>query len=107
MLRRQGWSITLAGNGVEACRHFLDDVFDLVLMDVQMPEMDGLEATRRMRAQEALRGSARTPILALTAHASQAQREQCLAQGMDSVINKPVNLPGLLREIAAAVECSA
>ncbi|MCX6626916.1 MAG: ATP-binding protein, partial [Candidatus Solibacter sp.] len=103
MLRRQGWSVTLAGNGVEACRHFLEDGFDLVLMDVQMPEMDGLEATRRIRAEEARRGSARLPILALTAHASQAQHEQCLAQGMDVVITKPINLPGLLREIAAVV----
>jgi CheY-like chemotaxis protein len=107
MLRRQGWSVTLAGNGVEACRHFGENCFDLVLMDVQMPEMDGLEAARRIRAEEARRGSARTPIMALTAHASQAQHEQCLAQGMDSVITKPVNLPDLLREIAAVVGCTA
>ena len=54
---------------------------------------------------EVSRGSTRTPILALTAHASQAQREQCLEHGMDSVITKPVNLPGLLREITAVVGC--
>ena len=107
MLRRQGWSVTLAGNGVETCRYFGENSFDLVLMDVQMPEMDGLEAARRIRADEARRGLARTPILALTAHASQAQHEQCLAQGMDGVITKPVNLPGLLREIAAVVGCTA
>jgi signal transduction histidine kinase/ActR/RegA family two-component response regulator len=107
MLRRQGWSVTMAINGVEACRYFGESCFDLVLMDVQMPEMDGLEATRRIRAEEARRGSARTPILALTAHASQTQHEQCLAQGMDSVITKPVNLPSLLREIAAVVGCPA
>jgi CheY-like chemotaxis protein len=76
-------------------------------MDVQMPEMDGLEAARRIRAEEARRGSTRTPILALTAHASQAQHEQCLVHGMDSVITKPVNLPNLLREIAAVVGCAA
>jgi CheY-like chemotaxis protein len=107
MLRRQGWSVTLAINGVEACRCFGESRYDLVLMDVQMPEMDGLEAARRIRAEEARRGSVRTPILALTAHASQAQHEQCLAQGMDSVITKPVNLPSLLREIAAVVGCPA
>jgi signal transduction histidine kinase/ActR/RegA family two-component response regulator len=107
MLRRQGWSVTLAINGVEACRCFGESCFDLVLMDVQMPEMDGLEAARRIRAEEARRGSARTPILALTAHASQAQHEQCLAHGMDSVLTKPVNLPNLLREIAAVVGCAA
>jgi two-component system, sensor histidine kinase len=105
MLRRQGWSVTLAVNGVEACRYFLENSYDLVLLDVQMPEMDGLEAARRIRGEEVSRGSTRTPILALTAHASESQREQCLEHGMDSVITKPVNLPGLLREINAVVGC--
>ena len=105
MLRRQGWNVTLAVNGVEACRYFLENSYDLVLLDVQMPEMDGLEAARRIRAEEVSRGSTRTPILALTAHASESQREQCLEYGMDSVITKPVNLPGLLREITAVVGC--
>jgi signal transduction histidine kinase/ActR/RegA family two-component response regulator len=103
MLGRQGWSVTLAVNGVDACRHFRESCFDLVLMDVQMPEMDGLEATRRIRAEETRRGLARTPIIALTAHASEAQREQCLGHGMDSVVTKPVNLAALMREIAAVV----
>jgi two-component system, sensor histidine kinase len=105
MLRRQGWNVTLAVNGVEACRYFLENSYDLVLLDVQMPEMDGLEAARHIRAEEVRRGSARTPILALTAHASESQREQCLEHGMDSVITKPVSLPGLLREISAVVGC--
>ncbi len=107
MLRRQGWTVTLAINGVEAWRYFRENRFDLVLMDVQMPEMDGLEAARRIRAEEAARGLLRTPILALTAHASQVQHEQCLAQGMDSVITKPINLPNLLREIGAILACTA
>jgi CheY-like chemotaxis protein len=68
-----------------------------------MPEMDGLEAARRIRAEEADRELTRTPILALTAHASKAQHEQCLANGMDSVTTKPINMPDLLREIAALV----
>jgi CheY-like chemotaxis protein len=106
MLRRQGWSVTLAVNGVEAFRHFQENYFDLVLMDVQMPEMDGLEATRQIRAEEGRRGLSRTPIVALTAHASQAQHEECLEQGMDSVITKPISLPGLLREIDAVVGCT-
>jgi signal transduction histidine kinase len=103
MLSRQGWNVTLAVNGVEACRHFLEKSFDLVLMDVQMPEMDGLEAARRIRLEEADRGLARTPILALTAHASKTQHDQCLAHGMDSVTTKPVSMPDLLREIASLV----
>jgi CheY-like chemotaxis protein len=107
MLRRQAWTVTLAVNGVEACRHFRESCFDLVLMDVQMPEMDGLEATRQIREEEAVRCLGRTPILALTAHASQAQHQQCLAAGMDAVITKPVSLPALLREIADAVRCTA
>jgi CheY-like chemotaxis protein len=67
----------------------------------------GLEAARRIRADEVRRALARTPIMALTAHASQAQHERCLAQGMDGVITKPVNLPGLLRQIAAVMRCTA
>ena len=107
MLRRQGWIVTLAVNGVEACHHFRENSFDLVLMDVQMPELDGLEATRQIRADEASRSLVRTPILALTAHAAQAQHEECLAVGMDAVITKPVNLPGLLSEIVAILGCPA
>ena len=107
MLSRRGWNVTLAVNGVEACRLFLEQSFDLVLMDVQMPEMDGLEAARRIRTEEAERGLGRTPILALTAHASKAQHEQCLANGMDSVTTKPINMPDLLREIGLLLECPA
>jgi CheY-like chemotaxis protein len=103
MLRRQNWSVTLAGNGEEAYRCFLESDFDLILMDVQMPEVDGLEAARRIRQAERSHGLGRIPILALTAHAAQAQHQQCLAAGMDAVITKPVNLPGLLAQIAAAL----
>jgi len=103
LLRRQGWSITLAANGKEAYRHFLRSRFDLILMDVQMPEMDGLEATALIRREEtSRRGSgseSRTPIVALTAHTSQSQHDQRLAAGMDLVVTKPVNLQALLRGI--------
>jgi signal transduction histidine kinase/CheY-like chemotaxis protein len=108
MLRRQGWGVTLAANGREAYDRFLQAQFDLVLMDVQMPEMDGLQATRLIRREEARRSadSARppTPIVALTAHASEQQHQQCLTDGMDAVITKPVNLAALLhciREVLA------
>jgi two-component system, sensor histidine kinase len=104
VLRRQGWSITLASNGEEAWGHFRDGCFDLILMDVQMPEMDGLQATRLIREQEMRHASGeRIPILALTAHASLAQHEECLAVGMDGILTKPLSVPSLLREIRAMV----
>ena len=103
MLRRQGWSITLAENGEQAYQCFLDSQFDVILMDVQMPGMDGFEATQLIRQEETRRGAMpaghRIPIIALTAHASESQRDQCLAAGMDMVITKPVRLDGLLAGI--------
>jgi signal transduction histidine kinase len=99
MLSRQGWATTLATNGDEAWRKFAPDAFDLVLMDVQMPEMDGLSATRRIRELEAQRDSGRTPVLALTAHASESQHLQCLAVGMDGVVTKPVAFRALMDSI--------
>ena len=101
MLQRQGWGVTLAANGKEAFERFLHQRFDLILMDVQMPEVGGLETTRMIRQEERRRppDAHRTPIIALTAHASKPQHEQCLSEGMDAVITKPVNLPSLLGRI--------
>jgi signal transduction histidine kinase/AmiR/NasT family two-component response regulator len=103
MLQRQNWTVTLANNGEEAFRCFLESRFDLVLMDVQMPEVDGLEATGRIRQAERNHSLSRIPILALTAHAAPAQHQQCLSAGMDAVITKPVNFAALLAQIAAAL----
>jgi signal transduction histidine kinase/ActR/RegA family two-component response regulator len=104
VLRRQGWSITLASNGEEAWSHFRDGVFDLILMDVQMPEMDGLQATQLIREEERRRSPGeRIPILALTAHASPAQHKECLAVGMDGILTKPISVPNLLQEIRAVI----
>jgi CheY-like chemotaxis protein len=76
-----------------------------VLMDVQMPEMDGLEATRLIRSEERRNsGGARVPILALTAHASGSQHAQCLAEGMDGVLTKPISLQVLMREVRAVLQ---
>jgi CheY-like chemotaxis protein len=100
MLRRQGHTVTLAKNGGEAYRHFLSGRFDLVLMDIQMPEVDGLEATRLIRGEEIRRQSGHLPILALTAHASLTQREQCIAAGMDGVLTKPIELATLAHAVA-------
>jgi CheY-like chemotaxis protein len=108
VLGRHGWSVTLASNGEEAWGHFRDGRFDLILMDVQMPEMDGLQATRLIREDEKRRASGeRIPILALTAHASLSQHEECLAVGMDGILTKPLNVPSLLSEIRAMVHKGA
>ena len=90
MLKRMGHRVTLANNGAEACGTFDSGPFDLVLMDVQMPEMDGFEATRRMRQRERETGT-RVPIVAMTAHAMSGDRERCLDAGMDDHITKPIS----------------
>jgi len=95
-----GHKLMLAGDGELALRICRRVGVDLVLMDVQMPGMDGLEATRRIRALPGPRGE--VPILGLTAYADKAQVARCLAAGMDGQISKPVDYATLVREIAAA-----
>jgi CheY-like chemotaxis protein len=87
MLTRIGCEVTLAHNGDEAIALIAGEHFDVVLMDCQMPEMDGFEATRRIRAREG--SGPRLPIVALTANALQGDRERCLAAGMDDYLSKP------------------
>jgi len=101
LLEKRGHRVTLAGNGLEALAWQLRAEFDAVLMDVQMPELDGLEATRRWRAAEA--GARRVPIIAMTANAMQGDREKCLAAGMDAFVSKPVNPQELFAVLAAGV----
>jgi CheY-like chemotaxis protein len=90
MLTKMGHSVTLAGNGAEAVARWSEEPFDLIFMDVQMPEMDGLEATRRIREREAstLR---HIPIVAVTAHAMTGDAERFLAAGMDGYVSKPIS----------------
>ena len=89
LLEKRGHRATVAGNGAEALDELAHGVFDLVLMDVQMPDVDGLEATRRIRARERETGG-HVPIIAMTAQALQGDRERCLAAGMDDYLSKPV-----------------
>ena len=88
MLEKMGHAPICARNGREALDKLNADI-DLVLMDIQMPEMDGLEATRRIRTDPRFAAQARTPIVALTAHAMAGDRERFLAQGMDAYLSKP------------------
>jgi len=92
--------VDIAGNGVEALIAMEHCRYDLVLMDVQMPEMDGLEATRRIRAPKSRVRNPNVPIIAMTAHAMRGDREQCLAAGMNDYVIKPV----LPRAIQAALQ---
>ncbi len=99
MLEKSGHRVTVAKNGREAVDLTLHQGFDLVLMDVQMPEMDGYEATKAIRTGELNTGS-HIPIVAMTAHAMQGDRERCLTAGMDDYLAKPIHLKGLLDKVA-------
>jgi CheY-like chemotaxis protein len=94
LLTKRGHWLVQAANGHEALASACAESFDLILMDVQMPEMDGFEATRLIRAQEP--PGRRTPIVAMTAHAMVGDRERCLAAGMDDYLSKPLDKAALL-----------
>jgi CheY-like chemotaxis protein len=88
LLEQVGYHADVAGNGLEAIAAIEGSVYDLVLMDVQMPELDGLEATRRIRRRWP--GPAGPRIVAMTANAMEGDREACLEAGMDDYISKPI-----------------
>ena len=98
LLEKRGHTVSLARNGWEALALLEQRPFDIVLMDVMMPEMDGFEATRRIREKEKASG-AHFPIIALTAHAMRGDKEQCLAAGMDGYVSKPINMEELFSVI--------
>jgi signal transduction histidine kinase/CheY-like chemotaxis protein/uncharacterized protein YdeI (BOF family) len=97
LLERLGHTVTLAANGAEALDRWREGCFDIVLMDVQMPTMDGFEATHRIREEEGVTGR-HTPIVAMTAHAMSGDQQRCLEAGMDGYLSKPVN-PRALEQV--------
>ena len=99
MLDKMGHRITLATNGLEALMHWRQGDFDLILMDVQMPEMTGLQATKQIRWEETI--GAHVPIVAMTASAMSEDRDRCLAAGMDDFISKPVSYKAIEDMITA------
>jgi CheY-like chemotaxis protein/HPt (histidine-containing phosphotransfer) domain-containing protein len=103
LLERHGHEIIVANNGQEAINALARQSFDLVLMDVQMPELDGLEATRRIRSREQQAGNGHVPIIAMTAHALKGDRERCLAAGMDEYVSKPIREQQLLAAMRAVL----
>ncbi|MBW1780114.1 MAG: response regulator [Deltaproteobacteria bacterium] len=106
VLEKMGHRVTLAATGKEAVEAVRNQAFDAVLMDVQMPEMDGLEATVRIRKDE--KGTQRhTPVVAMTANAMKGDRERCLEAGMDDYISKPIRFQDLADALARNVPFSA
>lgn len=103
LLRKSGARVTIAANGQEGLAAALSDSFDCIIMDVQMPIMDGIEATQRLRSDGRYTARAATPVVAMTAHALEGDREMCLASGMDTYVTKPATLESLAQAIASSI----
>jgi two-component system sensor histidine kinase/response regulator len=94
MLQRMGHEAVISSNGKGALARWGEEHFDIIFMDIQMPEMDGFETTREIRSRETPSGN-HTPIIAMTAHAMRGDRECCLTAGMDDYVSKPVSSSAL------------
>ena len=106
ILERWGHVVTVANDGREAVEACKTEEFDLVLMDVQMPEMDGFAATAALRALEKPAGR-HTPVIAMTAHAMEGDKERCLAAGMDGYVTKPIDRARLFRAIEEITDAAS
>ena len=104
LLQQMGYRADVASNGIEAIESVERQAYDVILMDVQMPEIDGLEATRRIVARWP---AARPRIVAMTANAMQGDREECLAAGMDDYVTKPIRVEALIEALARTAPRSA
>jgi signal transduction histidine kinase/DNA-binding response OmpR family regulator len=106
-LQRLGCRADVANNGAEAVQFVQERGYDVIFMDVQMPEVDGMEATKRIRAHFRKKTAERPYIIAMTAHAMSGYREECLAAGMDDYVTKPVRMPDLSAAMERAVAARA
>jgi len=103
ILNKLGYSADVAANGREAINILSKEVYDIVLMDIQMPEMDGLEATGIIRDEHSKVLSHKVPVIAMTAHAIKGDREKCIKAGMNGYISKPINPEDLLSAITSSI----
>jgi len=95
-LKKYNHNVTIANNGLEAIDKFKENQFDVILMDIMMPEMDGLEATMKIREMETVANlGTRTPIIALTANTMDNDRDKCISYGMDEFMAKPFDIEKL------------
>jgi CheY-like chemotaxis protein len=99
LLEKRGHTVSVAATGKAAFDSYAAQPFDCVLMDVQMPEMDGFETTAKIREYERTTGT-HVPIIAMTAHAMAGDRQRCLDAGMDGYVSKPLRPPELFSEIS-------
>ena len=106
LLQKRGFAVVIATDGRQAIAATQNTKFDLILMDIQMPEMDGFQATAEIRKREKIAGR-RTPIIALTAHALKEDRERCLSAGMDAYVTKPIRPEELFSVIQSVLQSSA
>ncbi|HNZ25910.1 MAG TPA: response regulator [Spirochaetota bacterium] len=106
LFTKKGWNITTASSGKEALEKYQSETFDLILMDVEMSEMDGITATKKIREIEKTTNNKRTPIIALTAYAMKGDRERCIKAGMDDYLSKPIIIDELFKKISIYLEDS-
>jgi CheY-like chemotaxis protein len=109
LLRKKGHEITSAENGKEAVELFLQGSFDVILMDLEMPVIGGIEAARQIRAKEkalSVETPAYTPIIAMTAHDQETERTACLVVGMDGFISKPISIKTINQTIHDIIQNS-
>ncbi len=104
ILKKNGYRVSGAENGKKAVESVLSEKPDLVLMDINMPLLDGMQATRAIREHENGSGSVRIPVIALTAHAFKEEQDACLEAGMDSFLSKPFTEKEVLRVIEAQLK---